>query len=610
VGWACAGGDDAMSPMRYRRGSVTRTLGVALIMQMACAVAALAVVYPTNPGMYYQTNGRNDPPSIGDWYTTTASGSTDPLHRIVVEITAPQLAACGGICTITIQDAESTAGPGPLDEISGASDPTRFRLLAADGVTVLQTQIVAGGSPNGTNVTFTVNAVGWYQITSETGPFLISEIPGTGRNNDDNGFRIDVPFAGGLTGGFVGDRQTTLERGGAGTGTLTLYFLVGPAAGTTTLQLRNFDQDGGTGVAYTRPAGGTVAGTMSGDGVWNNGGTLNTGADTVVANTTIGTGAADAGVWTYTYTGWGANSQTIFEVLVPARLNTFHAAPLRAGSFTMAAPTTLSTSIGTPVDHAFSVTNTFFTTDIINLTTTGTSAGWTATILTSTGGALVDTDGNGQPDTGILAAGATVDLILRVTPNAGAIGGDVTTINGVSFMDNRVNAANNTVVTLAKTTVIGVVALTVVKSRTTTSDPVNGTTNPKSIPGAFVTYSVTVTNTALSAIDANTIVVLDAIPANTVLFVGDIGGAGSGPVLFVNGVPVSGLNYTFTSLASVTDDVSFSDDGGVSFVYTPVPNGNGVDPAVTHIRINPKGAMPGNGGGNPSFQVSFRVRVE
>ena len=604
-----------MSPMRHlrgsitRRGSVTRTLGVALILQMACAVTALAVVYPTNPTMYYQTNGRNDSPSIGDWYTTTASGSADRLHRIVVEITAPQLGACGGTCTITIQDAESAAGPGPLDEVTGASDPTRFQLRADDGVTVLQTQTVAGGSPNGTNVTFTVNAVGWYQITSETGPFLPSEIPGTGLNNDDNGFRIDVPFAGGLTGGFVGDRQTTLERGGAGTGTLTLYFLVGPAAGATTLQLRNFDQDGGTGVTYTRPGGGTVAGTMSGNGVWNNGGTVNTGADTVVANTTIGTGAADAGVWTYTYTGWGANSQTIFEVLVPARLNTFHAAPLRAGSFTMMAPTTLSTSIGTAVDHPFSVTNTFSTSDIINLTTTGTSAGWTATILNSAGGALADTDGNGQPDTGIMAVGATVNLILRVTPNAGAVGGDVTTISGVSFMDNRVNAASNTVVTLVKTTIIGQ-ALTVVKSRTTTSDPVNGTTNPKSIPGAFVTYSVTVTNTVLSAIDANTIVVLDAIPANTDLFVGDIGGTGSGPVLFLNGIPVSGLAYTFTSLASVTDDVSFSDDGGVSFFYTPVPNGNGVDPAVTHIRINPKGTMPGNGGGNPSFQVSFRVRVE
>gem|GEM_PF-6324762 len=37
---------------------------------------------------------------------------------------------------------------------------------------------------------------------------------------------------------------------------------------------------------------------------------------------------------------------------------------------------------------------------------------------------------------------------------------------------------------------------------------------------------------------------------------GDLGGAGAGPVAFVQGTPTSGLTYTFTALAGAGDDVS------------------------------------------------------
>jgi hypothetical protein len=41
-----------------------------------------------------------------------------------------------------------------------------------------------------------------------------------------------------------------------------------------------------------------------------------------------------------------------------------------------------------------------------------------------------------------------------------------------------------------------------------------------------------------------------------------------------------------------------------------VANANGCDPAVTHIRVRPKGTMAAaSGAGNPFFEVSFRVRV-
>src|SRR5262249_17637964 len=92
------------------------------------------------------------------------------------------------------------------------------------------------------------------------------------------------------------------------------------------------------------------------------------------------------------------------------------------------------------------------------------------------------------------------------------------------------------------------VNLVILKSVTTISDPIEGTTRPKSIPGAIKEYTVTVTNQGAGASDANSIKLADAIPSQAELVVSDIGGAGSGPVLFTQGSPTSGLTYTFTAL--------------------------------------------------------------
>ena len=60
-------------------------------------------------------------------------------------------------------------------------------------------------------------------------------------------------------------------------------------------------------------------------------------------------------------------------------------------------------------------------------------------------------------------------------------------------------------------------------------------------------------------------------------------------------------------LASSTDDIEFSSDNGSTWSYTPVPDANGVDPAVTNVRINPKNAFNGN---DAQFNVKLRMRVE
>jgi uncharacterized repeat protein (TIGR01451 family) len=151
------------------------------------------------------------------------------------------------------------------------------------------------------------------------------------------------------------------------------------------------------------------------------------------------------------------------------------------------------------------------------------------------------------------------------------------------------------------------VPLTVVKLAIVRSDPVNGATNPKAIPGAIVEYQIVVTNPSANAADDGSVVVNDPLPEYIDLSVADIASLGSGPVQFVDGSPSSGLSYTFTSLGGTTDDVEFSDDDGATWTYEPVPDMDGIDANVTDIRINPKGAFAGN---NAQFTLKFRVRIK
>jgi len=151
--------------------------------------------------------------------------------------------------------------------------------------------------------------------------------------------------------------------------------------------------------------------------------------------------------------------------------------------------------------------------------------------------------------------------------------------------------------------------IVILKSAQTIDDPVNGSSNPKAIPGASVLYTVTTTNQGPGTADANTVIINDPIPANTELFVGDLGGGS--PVAFINGSPGSALVMNFTSLASTTDDIEFSSDGGSSYNYTPVPDADDFDASITHIRIAPKGTFAASDGSNhPGFTIRFKVRVQ
>jgi uncharacterized repeat protein (TIGR01451 family) len=147
------------------------------------------------------------------------------------------------------------------------------------------------------------------------------------------------------------------------------------------------------------------------------------------------------------------------------------------------------------------------------------------------------------------------------------------------------------------------------KTVTVVKDPVNGVTNPKNIPGSESLYTITVANSGLGRVDDGSLSMVDSIPANTALFVGNLGGSPAGPVTFTDAG--SNLTFTFTALGSAVDDLDFSNDGGATWSYTPVPDGTGFDAAVTHLRIRPRGRMAGWSGAGvfPGFSLGFKVRL-
>ncbi|HEX8225564.1 MAG TPA: hypothetical protein VF605_17265 [Allosphingosinicella sp.] len=198
-----------------------------------------------------------------------------------------------------------------------------------------------------------------------------------------------------------------------------------------------------------------------------------------------------------------------------------------------------------------------------------------------------------QDQSYLIAAGGTARLIytVQMPSTAGSYTNSVRAVFGAATSSTATATFN----------VITPAPLTLVKSSQASTDPVNGTANPKMIPGARAAYTVTIANPNSFAATADSIVILDSTPANLALFVSHISGSSGGPIRFLNGAASSGLTYTFTSLASTTDDVDFSSDGGTTWTYVPSPNAQGADPAVNRIRIRPKGPMAANS----SFSLLF-----
>jgi uncharacterized repeat protein (TIGR01451 family) len=191
-------------------------------------------------------------------------------------------------------------------------------------------------------------------------------------------------------------------------------------------------------------------------------------------------------------------------------------------------------------------------------------------------------------------------ITLTVAVGAAAAPAVVNTARVSSASFDPVAADNTVSVTTPVTSLLP--GLRVQKLSEVLSDPANGTTLPKRIPGAIVRYSLVVTNTGPGSPDAASLAIVDPVPTGTSLF---LAAPGSG-FEFVDGAPASGLSFDpATSLS-----YSRQPGGAPPFDYVPVPDASGVDANVTAVRLAPGGTLRGaSAAGTPGFTIRFRVRV-
>lgn len=151
-------------------------------------------------------------------------------------------------------------------------------------------------------------------------------------------------------------------------------------------------------------------------------------------------------------------------------------------------------------------------------------------------------------------------------------------------------------------TIIGMAILSVAKSKTLFGP------SGFHLPGNDVIYTITASNVGGAATDTNTVFLLDSLPAQVELYVGDFDGAGpaTGTVLFTQ---QNGAALTFAQAT----DVRFSNAATpptslAQCTYVPTVTGT-YDAAIRHVCINPKNVLAA-GNPAPSFTVQFRTRIK
>ena len=128
------------------------------------------------------------------------------------------------------------------------------------------------------------------------------------------------------------------------------------------------------------------------------------------------------------------------------------------------------------------------------------------------------------------------------------------------------------------------------------------------VPGAMIDYFVSVSGPVKGKSPPTAFAVIDVIPKHLSLFVGDLAGVDAGPVLFSDND--SGLQFSFEGLASATDSIEFSNNGGKTFDYVPVADNAGYDQNITHVKIRPSGALLPTDGKYERFSLRYRMKVK
>ncbi len=291
--------------------------------------------------------------------------------------------------------------------------------------------------------------------------------------------------------------------------------------------------------------------------------------------------------------------------LPPTLTKSFGAATLASGGSTALILTLTNPASNPAAITGVRVDDTFPTgLTLLNTTFTFTPAAC-GTVTKISGAASAAADNNMRFAVASLAAGVSCQVSVNVTSTTpGAITN--TTVAPIATGP----AVLTGIAAWADLTVSNAPSITLLKTVAVYWDPVNLLVNPKFIPGAIAQFTIIASNSGGPA-DNNSTFITDPVPANTALYVNNIGGAGSGPVAFSQGATSSTLTYTFTALNNMADDVDFFGGAIPAWGYVPVPGADGCDPLVTNLRISPKGTFVGNPAApSPSFQLTFRVCVK
>ncbi len=189
--------------------------------------------------------------------------------------------------------------------------------------------------------------------------------------------------------------------------------------------------------------------------------------------------------------------------------------------------------------------------------------------------------------------GTNVATTADATPDADPLVVDTVFADGVGSNDGPRDGAYSA----AATYTVASAALTAAKTIAATTDEFG---TGFAIPGAVVRYLITVTNSGAGAVDNNTVVVSDPIPANTKLCIAV--DASVPLVCTAADVP------TFAAGTSGLTGAAFeySDDNGTTWTYVPVADADGADTNITNVRQAPTGAMVSTG----VFTVTIGVVIE
>lgn len=145
--------------------------------------------------------------------------------------------------------------------------------------------------------------------------------------------------------------------------------------------------------------------------------------------------------------------------------------------------------------------------------------------------------------------------------------------------------------------------VTMTKTASTKSDPLNNGLQPRAIPGAIVEYRIAI-NGATTA--ATGIEFTDVIPITTSFCLSgfDLSGA---PMVFTDTSFLfsSGLSFPYTSVTNAADNLDFSKDFGATWTYQPTADADGCDNLITNVRVRLNGTF----GANKTVQLQFRVKV-